>query len=277
MADLAGDPYGDPAPGARDWRRQAALALGGVLSLALIWALANWAYGLTTRDAGQIPFLKAENGPFRVAPEDPGGLSLDGADRAVVRILDGERPDETVVAPGPEMPAAEDLPAPLLDEAASSGAETGRDAIDAAVARALAENGVDDARRPEREEEPETPDPGALAPAASPFVPARPRDIAAATAAEPAPEPTPAIGSGDVVVQLGAFDSEGIAESEWRRHLQRNEDLLGELTHVVTTVESGGRTLYRLRAGPLADSDGAEALCAALKGRGDACLATRMR
>jgi hypothetical protein len=276
MAELAGDDFGyDGGPPARNWRRQAALALGAAAALGLIWALSVWTTGLMTRDPAEIPFLRAAEGPFKVAPEDPGGLSLDGADRAVTRIMQGENPGETVLAPAGEMPAEEDLPAPLLDEAAPSAPAGGeRDAIDAAVARVLAEDGEDGAA----EAETPTPEAGALAPAVSRPAPARPRDIAAARSAAPAPEPAaPGIGPGDVVVQLGAFNSREIAEGEWRRHLSRNADLLGELGHVVTTVESGGRTLWRLRAGPLEARRRAQELCAALEARDDACIPARMR
>jgi cell division septation protein DedD len=254
------------------WRRQVRLALGAAAALALIWAAASWIWGLSARDPGEIPFLKA-GGAWKVAPEDPGGLDLDAADRAVERMLGDAGPARTALAPPDEMPAREDLPAPLLDEAAPPEPEA--DPIEAAVARVLSEQ----ADRPAADDAPEAPQADGRAPAASPPAPARPRDIAALRArqaAAPAPE-APSLASGDQAVQLGAFDSQAIAESEWRRHLSRNGDLLDGFAHAVTTVQSGGRTLWRLRVGPLPDRRRAQELCAALQARGDACIPARVR
>ncbi|MEO0680495.1 MAG: SPOR domain-containing protein, partial [Pseudomonadota bacterium] len=89
--------------------------------------------------------------------------------------------------------------------------------------------------------------------------------------------PTRDLAAGALAIQLGAFNTEAIARDQWRRHAARNADLLSGLSHAVTTVQSGGRTLYRLRAGPMASRARAQELCAALKARGDACITARVR
>lgn len=324
MAELAGD-YGYDAPPARSWTRLAVRALGACAALALIWGLAHWAQGLTSRSPGEIPFLKAEDGPFKAAPADPGGLTLDGAGRAVTRIVTGEGGTGARLAPDPEMPADEDLPQPLLTgvqsatvaaapapaPAAAPEAPTaapapsgGSNAIDDAVARALAQvegaagGGAkvasvasDEGASLDRSPGPMI-EPGEHAPSVSPVFRARPEarviqaaatttaavvatNAAAGDAAATPLSEAPAIASGDVVIQLGAFNSTDVADSQWRSHLRRNEDLLGGMTHHVTTVESGGRTLYRLRVGPIASRARAQELCAALKARSDACIVPR--
>lgn len=82
---------------------------------------------------------------------------------------------------------------------------------------------------------------------------------------------------GDIAIQLGAFNTPEVAEAQWRAHLKRNAALLGEFGHAVTPVQSGGRTLYRLRVGPMPGRERAQELCAALKGRGEPCIVARVR
>lgn len=95
----------------------------------------------------------------------------------------------------------------------------------------------------------------------------------AAPAATPSPTPTampvpaaaPATGGG--TIQLGAFSSQASASNAWKA-LSGRFKYLEPLTHSVTATESGGRTLYRLRAsGP-----GASELCGRLKVAGESCV-----
>jgi hypothetical protein len=74
----------------------------------------------------------------------------------------------------------------------------------------------------------------------------------------------PAAGGG--TIQLGAFSSQAAANNAWRA-LSGRFQYLSPLSHSVTGVESGGRTLYRLRAsGP--DAAG---VCRRLQVAGEAC------
>ncbi|MDF2232823.1 SPOR domain-containing protein [Albimonas sp. CAU 1670] len=299
---MAGDPYGYDERGGRGWRRQFAGALGGACAIALVWGLVSWGHGLLTRDSGQIPFLRAEEGPMKIVPEDPGGLKLARTDMAVSRIVGGTGASavEPGLAPQPEALSEEDQPQPYLAARDPGAATSGEgetdatptpavmpapdaDAIDRAVARVLQEQAMEssDGSTAEAEES------SSLSAVAAPPPPLRPRaptraEMAAAAAAAAAAQPAPVVAAssmaaGDIGIQLGAFNSEAIAQSQWRRALRRHEDLLGALAHAVTTVDSGGRTLYRLRAGPVADRRKAQELCAALKSRGEACIVATIR
>jgi hypothetical protein len=67
-------------------------------------------------------------------------------------------------------------------------------------------------------------------------------------------------------IQLGAFSSQAAANNAWRA-LSGRFSYLSPLSHSVTPIESGGRTLYRLRAsGPDAAS-----LCGRLRVAGETC------
>lgn len=318
MADLAGDPYGYDSPSRRGWARQAALAAGAVAAIGLAVGLVNWGHGLLTRDAGLVPFLRAEDGPMKIVPEDPGGIKLARTDQAVTSIIAGPREADPAYAPAPELPEDEDLAQPYLKPPASPGVdgrvvagapasapgtaasatppapvvEGGDDAIQAALARAAAEaTAAADADGDAQGADVGSP----RAPSAMAVAPARPKPPApgsrvasapatatATPAAAPAATSAPAasgagIAAGDVVIQLGAFNSHEIAESQWRRATRRNGDLLAPYGHIVTTVESGGRTLFRLRVGPMPERQRAQDICAALKARGDACIVATVR
>ena len=48
---------------------------GAAVFLGLIAAMGLWSYRLGTRDAGEVPIIRAMEGPARVEPEDPGGAA----------------------------------------------------------------------------------------------------------------------------------------------------------------------------------------------------------
>jgi hypothetical protein len=84
--------------------------------------------------------------------------------------------------------------------------------------------------------------------------------------------PAAAVASGTHLVQLGAFDSPEIAASEWARLQGRFRDFLGAREYVIQETQSGGRTLYRLRALGFPERADARILCAALTAEGADCI-----
>ena len=74
-------------------------------------------------------------------------------------------------------------------------------------------------------------------------------------------------------VQLGAFASRAIAEEVWKKHSSRF-DYLAPLEHSVEPVETGGRTLYRLRVG-VASQAAATETCGRLRVAGENCMGVR--
>jgi len=106
-------------------------------------------------------------------------------------------------------------------------------------------------------------------PEAAPAKPgASPAKSPAAPAPAPAPEPEPSLGGARI--QVGAYNSEAIAEEAWKRLVKRFDDL-GNARHAVEPVVSGGKTLYRLRMGT-ADKAAATALCGRLSVAGERCF-----
>ena len=130
------------------------------------------------------------------------------------------------------------------------------------------------------------PSQGAQAQAAGPAVAAakpvvKPESVAAKPAAEKTAAAKPVRLPADLLpetraktamaggtIQLGAFNSETIATGEWSKLAAKFPEL-GKLSRSITTVEAGGKTLYRLRASGI----GAREACKALKAANKPCNA----
>ena len=98
-------------------------------------------------------------------------------------------------------------------------------------------------------------------------------------AAPPVPAPAPAAasrvagGSWVSYAQLAAANSAEGAEGEWSRLRSRLGGLLRDRETVTQTAEVGGRTVWRLRAGPFQQGAEAEAFCAEVRSAGGKCWA----
>ena len=76
--------------------------VGAALSLSLLTGAIGWSYQLIVRDINQIPIVRAQLGPLRVAPDDPGGLTAANQGLSVTQLAVNERPllsDEIFLAP----------------------------------------------------------------------------------------------------------------------------------------------------------------------------------
>ncbi|WBU65253.1 SPOR domain-containing protein [Paracoccus aerodenitrificans] len=95
--------------------------------------------------------------------------------------------------------------------------------------------------------------------------------IEEAVAEAVAEAPQVQVSSGAPLVQIGAFDSNGIADSEWNRISGRFSSLFSGKAPVVQTTERNGRTFYRLRVAGFDSRDDARRFCAALIAEGTDC------
>lgn len=80
------------------------------------------------------------------------------------------------------------------------------------------------------------------------------------------------IQAGTRMVQLGAFESEAIAVSEWGRLNGRFSEYLDGKQRVVQRASSGGRVFYRLRAVGFDDLSDARRFCSALVAENADCI-----
>lgn len=88
-----------------------------------------------------------------------------------------------------------------------------------------------------------------------------------------APIASPAtVPAGTPLAQLGAYDAETVAATEWARFSDTFPELMASLQPVVQRAQSGGKTFYRLRARGFADISAARRFCSALDARNTDCI-----
>ena len=259
---------------------------------------------------GGIPLIKADPGPVKVRPVNPGGLRVPNRDKLVYDRMHGKSagpgeaggesggaerllppPEQPLpkprskkevaketpkTKPVPEVPTVKDVaaairPAPPPQAPTLSTAEETKTPALAPI-------------KAKRESEPKaeklTPPVKILKPAPKPVTKLAPKsEPKQATAAKPAPKPetyasAPIPSGRTYLVQLAAARSPQGARSEWERLRKKHLDLLGDFELKVTKADLGARkgVFYRLRAGPLADEKAARQLCQQLTKRQVGCL-----
>ncbi|MCK0166091.1 SPOR domain-containing protein [Jannaschia sp. S6380] len=82
---------------------------------------------------------------------------------------------------------------------------------------------------------------------------------------------------GTRVVQLGAFDSEAVARSEWDRLEGRFRDYMAGKKRMIQKARSGGRDFWRLRVVGFADASDARRFCSELLAKDAACIPVTVR
>lgn len=113
----------------------------------------------------------------------------------------------------------------------------------------------------------------AVAPAATPAASPAPAQAAApAPAPSAAPVQAASTASGPVV-QVGAFDSNAIAQGEWTRLAGRHGSLFSGKSPVIQQHQANGRTFWRLRVAGFGGISEARQFCSALQSAGTDCLA----
>ena len=101
---------------------------------------------------------------------------------------------------------------------------------------------------------------------------------AATDTAAPVVDLDPAqIAVGTSLVQLGAFDTVEIAQTEWTRFAGRFDAFFDDKQRVVQQASSGGRVFYRLRVAGFDDLSDARRFCAALVAKDAECIPVVVR
>jgi hypothetical protein len=253
--------------------------------------------GIKEGSESAAPLLKP-NGPMKVAPENPGGTKIPHQEMTVYQSLNEKKeagPVERILPP-PEQPMTPPATPPAAAEPpGAAGGESSRMRSADTVRGALGETETAKTKTPDTVlsplggPAPRTLVPASKAPQVALATPKSPsRDVRAAEVkpvdrlaertakAEPAPKAeapqVAAIPAGAYRVQLGSVSSEGQATKFWGTQRDKNDDLLGKLALNVERATIGGKTYYRIQAGPLRDADSARSLCDQLKRRQVGCI-----
>jgi cell division septation protein DedD len=228
-------------PSGIPWRMLA--IAGGVLALGAAGAGGWWAMR-SLGQGGYVPVVEADPRPFKVRPDDPGGLRVPNQGELIL-----DRPANRAQAPAGRATMLPEAEAPNLY------------GLRAAVA-------------PPPPVVPPAPVQSA-APAASP--PTAAPQPAAAPEATPAAEAARFATNGRVQVQLGALNSAEAARAEWDRLSRRAPELFqGRSPQILRLDRAEGQApLFRLRTGGLQDQEAASQFCEQIRARGGACVPVR--
>ena len=267
---------------------------GAALSLFLLAGAIGWSYQLIVRDVNQIPIVRAQLGPLRVAPDNPGGLTAANQGLSVTQLAVNEKPllsNEIYLAPAAEILNEENLALKVTEEDESNKVDGAFE-----IKEVNAENSMNLGVLPgQKEVDSRSNDVGVLSKVAfsqKKIEIENAVSLALSITNEPDKSlswlrpkirpvgfyrngnitedqivsnvPMPKLPTGSALVQLGAFDSKSLAESEW----QRFEKILGSILipkkMVVQKAESGGKIFYRLRASGFSDISDARQFCTAI-------------
>ena len=237
----------DGGPGAG---KLIAVMLVALMVIGLVVGGIFWMRDASGRSDGPGDLIAAPAGDYKVKPDQPGGMKVEGEGDTAYAASDGKETDAGInLNAVPETPVA----------GVGSAART-----DPAPKVAAAK--------------PTQPVPAAKAPAQGAVVVALPKTVTPATApkvaaatpkaAAPAPAQTPAApAAGGPQVQLGAFGSEARANAAWKS-LSARFSFLAPLEKTVMQATVGNGTVYRLRASA---GGQAKSICAKLKVAGESC------
>ncbi len=208
----------------------------GLVALGLVIGGVFW---LRNRDnaGGDGTLIAAPDGPVKEAPEQPGGMKVEGAGDVAYGASVGKDVNSSIdLSALPEPPVTEVAP---VTPAPKPAVKAALPAKPAKTQTAAVE----------------------AAPPPKPVVKPAPKPVA------PKPAATFAAAAGGASVQLGAFSSEASANKAWKQLSGRFGFLTG-LDHGAVAVSVGDKTLYRLRANAAGQ---AGTICAKLKVAGEAC------
>lgn len=288
MSDLRGDRNMRPvpgetasAPGIRSPKRliTAGIALGAVAAFGVgIW----FAYdqGVKRGASGAPPLIRADQGPTKVAPENPGGMQVPNQDKQIYERLPGNTTANTAgqterLLPPQERPSA----TPTQPNVATSPAVS----VPTRPAQSVPNQSTAVPNRTD------APSPAPIPPA--PAAPGQPQPVAPRTAAAPAPTPAPAAApaataraaapaptvtatpGGSARIQLASLKDQAAATATWNQLQKKFPDVLGGLQPSYERVEIADKgTFIRLQAGPLKDRAEAQSACNALAAKNQGCI-----
>jgi hypothetical protein len=216
-----------------------AMLIGFLIVAILAAAIAGAFFWLGRQDptaAGAPELIRAPADPYKVRPDNPGGLDIAGSSRTTYETSAGQDVDSRLKLEGPR----EDV-VPPPDEG-----------------------------QPRRLPPNETKEP---LPAE---VPAPPAPKPAPPPPKPAPPPPPARSEGGApgsVIQLGAFRNTAQAERAWTA-LSARFDALSGMTKIVVPYSANGSSGYRLRAAA-SSPEAARQACRAIEAGGESCFVAR--
>jgi len=222
---------------------------------------------LTGRRSGEIPVIVADARPFRVKPENPGGMKIDGSENDL--FSGASNTSNARLAPAAETPNPDRLhaAAPIQLLPAIPGPPP---VVTPILPAQLTSVGNAPFSKPI----------SAAPPKSSPSLPERRPEVhAAATNLPPATAPLSATAPAATgvtpvratMVQLAALTTEQAAHDEWQLLSKRMPDLLNGHQPSYSRFERDGRAFWRLRTSGFTDVAQAKVFCDHVRAKGGGC------
>ncbi|MEM9600635.1 MAG: SPOR domain-containing protein [Pseudomonadota bacterium] len=224
------------------------LALGMILLLVIAFVVLK-IYQPGVRDRGDPPLITADNTPFKITPDDPGGLQVPDQDKEVFDMMSGSQPDRDIVTlPVPETPREQ----PVQPEETMPVDPTDPISVEPLQPADTPPASV-------RQDPDPDPDPVVTEPDPAPVVPFR--------------QPVGTVS--DWVVQVASLRSQAEAEATYDRIAARNTSMRGYERDIVRVDLAEKGIYYRARISGFSSKSDADSLCGRLKAAGQACFVTR--
>lgn len=289
MSDLRGDrnmrpvPGESANPGMRSPKRliTAGIALGAVAAFGIgIW----FAYdqGVKRGASGAPPLIRADQGPTKVAPENPGGMQVPNQDKQIYERLPGNTPANTATGqtekllPPPERPTATPTQPGQPNVATSPSVN-----VPTRPVQTVPNQSPTASAPPNRTDAPSPAPVPSSGPQATPGQPQAVTPQTARTAAAPTPGQSSAPAArtvtatpgGSAKIQLASLKDQAAATATWNQLQKKFPEVLGGLQPSYEKVEIANKgTFIRLQAGPLKDRAEATAACSALAAKNQGCI-----
>ena len=294
-----------------DENKWGALRMIGLL--ALIAAFAGFVYlaymqGVRNGAVGAPPVITADAGPYKVAPQNPGGQSFANQDKIIFDRVEGTSPDESKVASASAAPSA----SATSNSTVRSAPALGDDLLSHKSAPLVVADGT-----PASTNGPVAPPAAKTTPAPMPAAPAKDHSDGIAAAIEEADiqtspkataplaatrvQPLPAANSGEAkvataepvptskaapqapvsvaaaasafVVQIASYTDMAQAQDAWKKFSGQFSDVVGTHAPNYQTADIPGKgTYYRLRISGFDTKDAANAFCQQLKSKNHGCI-----
>ena len=262
--------------------------MGGLALLVVGLFVAGLLFLYNGEEDGPPRYVAAPEEPGRTRPDNPGGMDVPHRDKEVLERAAGQpvRTD-TGLGEQPEQPI-EDIVRALEESVAadrardqqSAGQSTSPAVAQSAPTGQVAADRQNDQQTDQNGQSVTVADGSRTAEQQSVTSAQRPKavsgDSSAASSTGESSGPVSAAPDGPPSsgyrLQLGAFGSRAGAERARSRLRRQHSTLLEGLSADYEPVNTGDRTLYRLRVGPLQDRAAADALCVSLRAENVACM-----
>lgn len=264
------------------WLQIGVTAVAVIGFFVMVWFAYQW--GLERGYREEVPVIRAEAGPVKVKPDNPGGLVVPNQDKLVLNQGAGAPEpagvERLLSAPETPQPVPQPETVPALAAADAEGTanepalrlQSVESAAPSAAAGRTAETQAAAEPTPPPEVAPAAGGTGLADASGGESTTATPDVGGGGAAAAPAKLQLAAVEDGDFVIQLASVTSDEAAKTEWARLRKSFPDLLGDMNLAVQRATVKGTEYHRVQTGPFPSRATALDMCAQLKAQNQPCI-----